>query len=245
MVELAATQLALGRDADAEKALRAALARDRRYVPAAGALARLLISKGRAADALKVTLPLAASGDDPVALSIHAEALRALNRLDESIAVSRRIADRPGADPVALHNLAVSLVDAERYDEAGATLDQLVAKGGQSPETARLRGRAVQGLGRYDEAEKCFREAVRRKPDMAPAHRDLADLIWMRTGSVAAASETLDAAIRLSPGDPALRIVKSKLLDFAGETDAAYAAILWCHDPTPTPTPTFRQPRSS
>ncbi|CAN1491307.1 NrfG FOG, TPR repeat [Caulobacteraceae bacterium] len=226
MVELAATQLALGRDADAEKALRAALARDRRYVPAAGALARLLISKGRAADALKVTLPLAASGDDPVALSIHAEALRALNRLDESIAVSRRIADRPDADPVALHNLAVSLVDAERYDEAGATLDQLVARGGQSPETLRLRGRAVQGLGRYDEAERSFREALRRKPDMAPAHRDLADLIWMRTGSVAAASETLDAAIRLSPGDPALRIVKSKLLDFAGETDAAYAAIL-------------------
>lgn len=39
MVELAGTLLALGREADAEKALRGALARDRRFVRAAAPLA--------------------------------------------------------------------------------------------------------------------------------------------------------------------------------------------------------------
>jgi tetratricopeptide (TPR) repeat protein len=226
MVELAATLLAMGRDADAEQALRAALTRDRRHAPAAGALARYLISKGRAADALKVTLPLVAAGDDPVALSVHAEALRALDRLEESIAVSRRIVAQPGADPAFTHNLAVSLVDAELFAEAELMANKVILGGMPAAETWRVRGRAVQGLGRYDEAEASFREALKRKPDMGAAHRDLADLIWMRTGDVAAASETLDAAIRQFPSDPALRIVKAKLLDFAGEPEAGYEAIL-------------------
>ena len=226
LVELAATLLALGRGDDAEKALRAALTRDRRHVPAAGALARYLISKGRAADALKVTLPLVAAGDDPVALSIHAEALRALDRLEESIAISRRIVALPGADPAFTHNLAVSLVDAEHFAEAELTANKLILGGLPTAETWRVRGRAVQGLGRYDEAEAAYREAIKRKPDMAITHRDLADLIWMRTGDVAAASEVLDAAIRRFPGDPALRIVKAKLLDFAGDGAGGYEAIL-------------------
>ncbi len=226
LVELAATLLALGRGDDAEKALRAALARDRRHVPAAGALARYLISKGRAADALKVTLPLVAAGDDPVALSIHAEALRALDRLEESIAISRRIVALPGADPAFTHNLAVSLVDAELFAEGELTANKLILGGLPTAETWRVRGRAVQGQGRYDEAEAAFREAIKRKPDMAITHRDLADLIWMRTGDVAAASEVLDAAIRQFPGDPALRIVKAKLLDFAGDGAGGYEAIL-------------------
>lgn len=226
LVELAATLLALGRDGEAEKALRAALVRDRRHVPAAGALSRFLISKGRPAEALKVTLPLAAVGDDPVALSVHAEALRALDRLDESIAVSQRLVARPDADPAFVHNLAVSLVDAERFDEAELACNKVILGGLPSPETWRVRGRAVQGLGRYDEAEASFREALKRKPDLAPAHRDLADLIWMRTGDAAAASETVDAAIRAFPHDHALRIVKAKLLDFAGDPEGGYAAIL-------------------
>lgn len=226
LVELAATLLALGRGGDAEKALRAALARDRRHVPAVGALARYLISRGRAADALKITLPLVAAGDDPVALSVHAEALRALDRLEESIAISRRIVALPGADPAFTHNLAVSLVDAELFAEGELTANKLILGGLPTAETWRVRGRAVQGLGRYDEAEAAYREAIKRKPDMAITHRDLADLIWMRTGDVAAASEVLDTAIRQFPGDPALRIVKAKLLDFAGDAAGGYQAIL-------------------
>ena len=226
LVELAGTLLAMGRDAEAEKALRAALVRDRRHVPAAGALARYLISKGRAAEALKVTLPLVTAGEDPVALSVHAEALRALDRLEESIAISRRIVALPDANPAFTHNLAVSLVDAERFEEAELTANKVILGGLPTAETWRVRGRAIQGLGRYDEAEASFREALKRKPDMGAAHRDLADLIWMRTGDVAAASEALDAAIRQSPADPALRIVKAKLLDFAGDAEAGYEAIL-------------------
>lgn len=226
MVELAATLLALGRAEEAERALRGALARDRRYSPAAGALARFLISKGRAGEALKVTTPLVTAGDDPMALSVHAEALRALNRLDESIAVSRRLVARPDADPVFVHNLAVALVDAERFDEAEDATRLLLPTAAPTAETWRVRGRALQGLGRYDEAEAAFHEALNRKPDLARAHRDLADLVWMRTGDIAAASQRLDVALRQMPNDPALRIVKAKLLDFAGDVDGAYAAML-------------------
>ncbi|MDP1736457.1 MAG: putative 2OG-Fe(II) oxygenase [Caulobacter sp.] len=226
LVELAATQLALGREAECEKSLRGALARDRRFVPAAGALARYLIGKGRPAEALQVTAPLVAGGDDPLALSVHAEALRALDRLEESIAVSQRIVARPDADQVFVHNLAVSLADAERFEEAERAASRAILQGASTPETWRVRGRALQGMGRYDEAEAVFREALRRSPGFAPAHRDLADLIWMRTGDVAAAGAAVDAAIAVAPTDPALRIVKAKLLDFAGEVEAAYAAIL-------------------
>lgn len=225
MVELAATLLALGREADSEKALRAALVRDRRHVPAAAALARFLNSKGRSAEALKVTLPLVAAGDNVVALSIHAETLRALGRLDESIEFSRRILALPGANPSFELNLGITLVDAERFEEAEAATNRAIGQGLQAPETWRVRGRALQGLGRYDEAERSFRDALRRKPTMATAQRDLADLIWRRTGDLAAAAESLDTAIALAPTDPSLRVVKAKLLDFTGDPEAAYAAL--------------------
>lgn len=119
--------------------------------------------------------------------------------------------------------LAALLIELGRYEDAERVADPAA---GERPETWRLRGRALQGLDRYDEAEAALREALRRRPDFASAHRDLADLVWMRTGDVAAASETLDAAIAAAPADPALRMVKAKLLDFAGDPQAAYAAIL-------------------
>lgn len=224
-VELAELLIRDGREGEGEKLLRAALALDRRCVPAATMLARLLIARGRAAEALKVLTPLTVAGDDPAALSIHGEALRALGRHDEAAVLLRRILAGPHAAPVFDYNLASVLADAERFDEAEAAVSRAIAQGMGTPEALRLRGRALQGLGRFDEAEAVFRQALGLDPLDALTHRDLSHLVWRRTEDAALASAAIDQALAVRPGDPSLRVVKAKLLEFAGDPRAAYAVL--------------------
>ncbi|MFZ5669974.1 MAG: tetratricopeptide repeat protein [Pseudomonadota bacterium] len=224
-VELAELLIRAGREADGEKLLRAALALDRRCVPAAEMLGRLLIARGRSAEALKVLTPLTAAGDNPVALSVHGEALRALGRYDEAAGLLRRIQSGPHAEPVFAYNLAAVLCDAERFEEAETAVAGAIADGMATPEAHRLRGLALQGLGRFDEAEAAFREALRKDPVHPTSHRDLAHLLWRREEDVGAATAALDRALAVRPGEGALRVVKAKVLEYAGDLEGAYAAL--------------------
>lgn len=84
--------------------------------------------------------------------------------------------------------------------------------------------RALQSLGRLDEAAQAFGEALARKPAYADAHRDYAQLVWMRTGSKERALERLDQALKAAPLDAALHKVRSVVLEFAGDATAAIDA---------------------
>lgn len=184
-----------------------------------------LLQQGRFEDALRLTTPLSGEGAEPETLNLHGQILRAMGRLDEAVEALRRVIDGPDRNPVFVHNLAATLIDAERFAEAERAAGQAIARGIQAADSWRVRGRALQGLDRFDEAETAYRDALRRQPDLAGAHRDLAQLIWMRTEDAAAATETLDTAIVAWPGNPSLRIVKAKLLEYAGDVAAGYAAL--------------------
>ncbi|HEU4663079.1 MAG TPA: putative 2OG-Fe(II) oxygenase [Dokdonella sp.] len=58
-----------------------------------------------------------------------------------------------------------------------------------------------------------------------PAHTNLAELVWMRSGDAAAAATELDAALRASPTLAMLRIAKARLLESAGELERGYSAL--------------------
>ena len=210
----------------AEKALRTALVVNRRFVPAALALCELLSAAGRWAEALTVTTPLVASGDaDEGLLSAHAVALRGGGRDEEALAVYRRAATAFSRSAVAEHNIAAVACDLGRHAEAEAAARAAFAKGGDAPETWLTLGRALQGQGGFDAAEGAFREALRRRPTYADAHQALAQLVWMRTETVATASAVLDVALAAHPSATPLRLIRSGLLDYAGESAAAYAAL--------------------
>ncbi|MBI5939530.1 MAG: tetratricopeptide repeat protein [Caulobacterales bacterium] len=184
-----------------------------------------LLQQGRLEDALRLTTPLSGEGAAAETLNLHGQILRAMGRPDEAVEALRRVIDGPDPNPVFVHNLAATLIDAERYAEAERAAGQAIARGIQVADSWRVRGRALLGLDRFDEAETAYRDALRRQPDLAGAHRDLAQLIWMRTEDAAAATETLDTAIAAWPGNPSLRIIKAKLLEYAGDAVAGYGAL--------------------
>ncbi len=210
----------------AERSLRAALGLNRRFASAALALSELLGASGRWSEALAVTTPLAAAGDaDETLLSAHAIALRGLGRDEDALAVYRRAAAAFPRSSVAEHNVAAVACDLGRHGEAETAARAAFSKGGDAPETWLTLGRALQGQARFEAAEAALREALRRRPTYAEAHQALVQLVWMRTEDLAAASATLDAVLAVNPGATPLRLIRSGLLDYAGEVHAAYAAL--------------------
>jgi tetratricopeptide (TPR) repeat protein len=57
---------------------------------------------------------------------------------------------------------------------------------------------------------------------MYDAHRELAQLLWMRSGDLATATAEVERALQAAPRNVALNIVKAQALEFAGEVEAAF-----------------------
>jgi len=95
----------------------------------------------------------------------------------------------------------------------------------QAPETRFVLARALQDQGRLDEADEVFRECLALRPAYAEAHRDLAQLRWMRTADVDLALQELDSALLLAPRHAALHLVRSIVLEFAGDEHAALESV--------------------
>ena len=153
----------------------------------------------------------------------EAHALKAAGRLEEA---AERYGEALAAKPssgVAEHNLAACLGDAGRWAEAEPHIRAAFSKGVEAPETWLLLARCDLSLGRLDAADAAFREAIRRRPDMYDAHRELAQLVWMRTGDSAAATAEVDRVLASGPRQAALQFVKAQALEFTGRADEAFA----------------------
>ena len=153
----------------------------------------------------------------------EAHELKAAGRLEEAIA---RYGEALAANPksgVAEHNLAAALGDAGRWTEADPHIRAAFAKGVDAPETWLMLARCEQALLRLDASERAFREAIRRRPGMPDAHRELAQLIWMRTGDLNAALADVEAGLKTSPGNIVLAMVKAQTLEFAERGADAFA----------------------
>ncbi|TXC70603.1 tetratricopeptide repeat protein [Sphingomonas ginsenosidivorax] len=132
---------------------------------------------------------------------------------------ARAAVERPDST-VAEHNLASTLGDLGDFAGAAAASARAIAKGSTAPETWLVHARALQGTGALDAAEAAFLRAIGRRPDYATAHRDLAQLRWMRTADVGAALAAIDSA-RV----PALASVEAVVLLSAGEPARAAAVL--------------------
>ncbi|MEO5693142.1 MAG: putative 2OG-Fe(II) oxygenase [Usitatibacter sp.] len=127
-------------------------------------------------------------------------------------------------DRVAWHNLASAEGDLGRLIQAEEAARRAIALGITAPETRLVLARALQGQRRLDDAQRVFEEAIALRPAYADAHRDLAQLIWMRGGDTASALVPLDAALAEAPADPSLHLIRSIVLEFAGDLPGAIAA---------------------
>jgi uncharacterized protein (TIGR02466 family) len=147
------------------------------------------------------------------------------DRSADAARLRQALASNP-RDRVSWHNLAAAEGDLGRVGEAEAAALHAIALGISAPETRLVLARALQGQRRLDEAERAFAEAISLRPDYVEAHRDLAQLLWMRTGQADAALARLDRAIEAAPASPGLHLVRSCVLETAGDTEASLAAAM-------------------
>lgn len=127
-------------------------------------------------------------------------------------------------DRVSWHNLAALEGDLGHAGESEKAARRAIALGIPAPETRLVLAGALQDLNRLDEAEIMFEEALALRPNYAEAHRNLAQLRWMRTGDVRAALRALDATLRSAPQDTRLHLVRSIALEFMGDKASALAS---------------------
>ena len=206
--------------------LRTALEANRRSPALAARLAHILIGSGRGAEALRLLDRSAAQPEpDHAVLAAQAAAQKSLNQPDAALATYMRAARLYPDSPVAHHNLAAHQGDLGQFAAAGRSAAQALAKGGQAAQTWLVYARALLGNGRLDEAEHAFRQALRRNPAEASAHRELAQLIWMRTEDSSAATALLDAHIQAHPERADLFALRANILHHAGDAPAAYATL--------------------
>jgi tetratricopeptide (TPR) repeat protein len=156
--------------------------------------------------------------DVPQAHALARQLLSA-GRDEEAVEVWRALASAEPDNPNADYGLGAVLYSVAREEEAEAACRRAMAKGLDGAEPWLFLSRLMTLQSRFAEAEDALREAIARDPLSAEAQRELANLIWMRTGDAAKARACLDAA----PPTSTLTSITVKLLQDAGEHAAAYA----------------------
>ncbi len=180
-----------------------------------------LLGRGRADQAAALTAEGAARATAmPGLLIVHAAALKGLGRHGEALPFNERAARAAPQDRLAWYNLAATNGDLGRQAEAEAAVRKAMALGLDAPEAWLVLARAIQFQHRYDEAEAAFQAAIARRAAFVDAHRDLAQLRWMRTADLDHALAPLKAVLS-GQSDPRLLHVQALVEEFAGKLPQA------------------------
>lgn len=173
-------------------------------------------------DAVGSTVPI-----EPSTVALHsfrAEALRRLGRSTEAAALLDRLRSCAPDDPGLEFERASVLCDLGRWREALKSIAVVEARGAVSPELLLLKGRALTAIGTLDEAEATYRAVLTEEPDHLPAHRELSQLLWMRTGDAESACDPIRAGLRADPEHTGLLSLLAQVLGYTGNSAAAYEA---------------------
>lgn len=226
LTTLAELLLLSGRGAEAVPMLRRAVQGSPPHPRAALLLSRHYLDSGQPALALDITAPWCTSGNADIDLSaLHVRAYAALGRQNDALAFYRELVARAPDNPVAAHTLAVALHAARQPAEAERVARQALLRTRPTGALHYTHALSLLSLERPDEAELALRECVRLEPRRAEAHDQLAQLIWMRSGDIVAATASLQHALEKFPHDDALRGAKAALLQGAGDARGAFACL--------------------
>jgi len=182
-------------------------------------LARLLLDQGRALEAREVLAGAIAGGQDSAPVrNLLGLVLHQLGDLEGCARELREAVRLSPLDPATQFALASVTHHLGRDAEAEAAVRRAITGGMDEAPVYALLGRILGKLGRREEAETAWRKAVRLDPSSPQGQRELADLIWMRTGDVQEARAALDAA----PQSHEIAAITVRLLRAAGDDRAAY-----------------------
>jgi predicted Zn-dependent protease len=218
--------LASGRGAEAEAVLQRAATAAPPDARAASALARYYNSTGRQAEALAIAAPFCVQGRvDAELVTQHVAALVALGRQTEAISIYSSLAGAATDNLAPAQGLAIALNSAGRHTEAAQIAHRALARGFRTATLCLTYAKSLMAQGAHERAETALRDCLRLEPRLTEAHSSLAQLVWIRTGDLAQATEALDQASRTFANDDALRATKAAILQGAGDARAAYECL--------------------
>lgn len=211
-----------GRADEAERSLRHALALSPHHLPAATRLVELLLAQARPREALAlVDEHLQRFPRDADLLQQRARACLALGERAQAIAMFQQATRIAPQSFTARLGLATALADDDQHQAAEVAARAAAAQGPLDPRVHFVLARALLGERRPEAAEAEFREAIRLRPEYVEAHVNLAEALWMRTGDAARVAAEIDASLQTMPALNELRALKAKLLEAAGQPEAA------------------------
>ena len=181
-----------------------------------------LLGRGDIDGALALTATLVEAPNAPAAtLAARASALKAAGRPREALNANQAAVSRFPGNRIAWHNLASTLGDLGRAQEAETAARKAIELGLTAPETQLVLARALQEQQRFDGAEQAFLAALDARPEYEDAHREFAQLVWMRTGDRRAALARLERAAGYFPANPGLRYALAIAHAFTGHPELA------------------------
>ena len=151
-----------------------------------------------------------------------AQSLKTAGRADDAINAWRNVVACAPDNLFYRHDLAAALGDAGRNAEAADIADGVIADGLDRPETHLVYARALAGILDLDGAENAYRKVIAKAPDHAIAHRELAQLIWMRTGDAEKAEAPLLDAIAQQRENLSLKIMRAEIRGQTGDAQTQY-----------------------
>ena len=208
--------------AEAEPVYRRAIAADRSNLPAILGLSTALTMLDRGGEAVELLSARLATGDRDHRLLVALSDAQTLAGQHKAALETALLAVRYYPDSaVAYHNVAAALGDARQFEEAELAVRKALAMGLNGPATWVILARALEGLGRFDEAIAAYREVLRQSPLSVDPNRELAQLLWMRTGDVEVASAHLRRQLERHPDDLNLIRILAKLTRISGDPAGA------------------------
>ncbi|SEI09859.1 conserved hypothetical protein [Rheinheimera pacifica] len=114
------------------------------------------------------------------------------------------------------HNLAAILGDLHRFSESYHHSLNALRKGEGASATWLVYARALMGLQLYDEAAQAYQKAIHRDPVSYDAHREYAQLLWMKTNDLEKSLEFVNAVLRQGEV-AALILLKAQIFEYAGD----------------------------
>jgi predicted Zn-dependent protease len=226
LTTLAELLLVAGRSAEAVSMLQRAIQGYPRYPRAAFLLVRYYLDAGQPAAALDIATPWCNSGKvDEDFSALHVAAYTALGRQSEAVTTYRRLVALAPDNHTATHTLAVALNADNQPEEGERVVRETLSRTRPTAALQLTHARSLIALERFDQAELALRECVRLEPHRAEAHDSLAQLVWMRTGSIGEATYALDQALVKNEHNDALWSTKAALLQGAGDARGAYECL--------------------
>ncbi len=151
-----------------------------------------------------------------------AQRLRAEGNNADAIEVLKNLVALAPEELIFQHNLAAAMGDVGRFREAGDVSRSAMDKGLNRPETQLVYARAMVGVQDFDSAEATYRDLARANAHDAVVHRELAQLIWMRTGDSGKTLSALNDAIDNNQGTLALQILRAEIKGQIGDAEGRY-----------------------